>query len=415
MSQWFLLAGAALVGIAAYLSAIGFRGRKYVLGIDLGTTFSVVAVKREGQVEVIPNHETGQLLTPSVVTYVKNASTDPEKKYMKFDKEFTHYLVGEPATRRRETAPHDTIYHAKRFIGKSMLETTGEIAAHPFEVGNREFLNATELFKLADELQARPLASERAFGKKARVFAECVAELMKSNAIVAKPAPGERSQGEGGGTATGAGPPSSSPTGPRIVADGAALQVCIEEKIKPFAAELAKVDEDRGYSRAREKLYNATRAEFRILAPAASAATGTENKNSDTTTTTASSYWGGMFPTRPAKWRTPIDVGSAVVKKLKDAAEEYLGYSVYECVICVPAKFGELEIKKTMEVFQQVGFRVARVMDEPSAAAVAYGDGRTNATGQAAAKCATRAHENPHTNTRDRDGQPHGLPKTCTA
>lgn len=74
-----------------------------------------------------------------------------------------------------------------------------------------------------------------------------------------------------------------------------------------------------------------------------------------------------------AAWTTPVDIGSAVVKKMKDSAEAVLGYPVVDAVITVPAKFGRAEIQRTLEAYANAGLKVARIMDEPTAAAVAYG------------------------------------------
>ena len=70
------------------------------LGIDLGTTFSCVAVMREGKVEIIPN-EFDENVTPSVVTFDDNG-----------------ILVGEQALNRIIKDPKKTIYSIKRLIGK---------------------------------------------------------------------------------------------------------------------------------------------------------------------------------------------------------------------------------------------------------------------------------------------------------
>src|SRR5213080_2566248 len=72
-----------------------------VIGIDLGTTNSVVAVMEGGQPEVIVNQE-GSRLTPSVVAIAK----DGER------------LVGQVAKRQAVTNPENTIFSIKRFMGR---------------------------------------------------------------------------------------------------------------------------------------------------------------------------------------------------------------------------------------------------------------------------------------------------------
>jgi molecular chaperone DnaK len=88
-----------------------------IIGIDLGTTNSVVAVMEGGDVTVIANQE-GSRLTPSVVGYTAKGET----------------LVGEPAKRQAVTNPRGTIYSIKRFMGRRHDEVRGEEKMIPYEV-----------------------------------------------------------------------------------------------------------------------------------------------------------------------------------------------------------------------------------------------------------------------------------------
>ncbi|MEN3033674.1 MAG: molecular chaperone DnaK [Aquificaceae bacterium] len=88
-----------------------------VIGIDLGTTNSVVAVMVGEEPIVIANQE-GSRLTPSVVSWGK-------------DREI---MVGEPAKRRAVLEPENTIYEAKRFIGRKFEEVQSEIKRVPYKV-----------------------------------------------------------------------------------------------------------------------------------------------------------------------------------------------------------------------------------------------------------------------------------------
>ncbi len=88
-----------------------------VIGIDLGTTNSVVAVMEGGAPKILVNEE-GARTTPSVVAYTK----DGEK------------LVGQVAKRQAVTNPENTIYSAKRFIGRTFSEMKEEISLMPFKV-----------------------------------------------------------------------------------------------------------------------------------------------------------------------------------------------------------------------------------------------------------------------------------------
>src|SRR6185503_18709810 len=88
-----------------------------VIGIDLGTTNSCVAVMEGNEPVVIPNSE-GRRTTPSIVAFLSNG----ERK------------VGDPAKRQAITNPKNTIYSIKRFMGHRMDEVTQETKHIPYEV-----------------------------------------------------------------------------------------------------------------------------------------------------------------------------------------------------------------------------------------------------------------------------------------
>ena len=88
-----------------------------IIGIDLGTTNSVVAVMEGGDPIVIPNAEGGRT-TPSVVAFTK----DGER------------LVGQVAKRQAVTNPQQTIFSIKRFMGRRMNEITDEVKKVPYKV-----------------------------------------------------------------------------------------------------------------------------------------------------------------------------------------------------------------------------------------------------------------------------------------
>ncbi len=91
-----------------------------IIGIDLGTTNSVVAVMEGGEVKVIANQE-GSYLTPSVVAFTPKGET----------------LVGDPAKRQAVTNPKNTVYSIKRFMGRRHDEVRGEEKMVPYEVVER--------------------------------------------------------------------------------------------------------------------------------------------------------------------------------------------------------------------------------------------------------------------------------------
>ncbi len=92
-----------------------------IIGIDLGTTNSVVAVMEGGEVKVIANQE-GNRLTPSVVAF-----TDKGDR-----------LVGDPAKRQAITNPRRTIYSIKRFMGRRHKEVHAEEKLVPYKLVGAE-------------------------------------------------------------------------------------------------------------------------------------------------------------------------------------------------------------------------------------------------------------------------------------
>src|ERR1041384_1455062 len=90
-----------------------------IIGIDLGTTNSVVAVMEGGQPTVIANQE-GARTTPSVVGFIKSGER----------------LVGQVAKRQAITNPENTIFSIKRFMGRRYDEVTEEMKMVPYHVAN---------------------------------------------------------------------------------------------------------------------------------------------------------------------------------------------------------------------------------------------------------------------------------------
>ncbi|HWL07124.1 MAG TPA: molecular chaperone DnaK [Planctomicrobium sp.] len=175
-----------------------------IIGIDLGTTNSVVSVMEGGEVKVIANQD-GSRTTPSIVAFTDKGDV----------------LVGEPAKRQSITNPDNTIYSAKRFMGRRHSEVESEEKIVPYKV------------------------------------------VGKANEYVK-----------------------------------------IEAKGKDY---------------------------------------------------------------------TPPEISAHVLIKLKDAAESYLGHRVNKAVITVPAYFNDAQRQATKDAGQIAGLEVARIINEPTAAALAYG------------------------------------------
>jgi molecular chaperone DnaK len=91
-----------------------------IIGIDLGTTNSCVAVLEGGEPKVIPNEE-GARTTPSVVAFTKSGER----------------LVGQVAKRQAITNPENTIFSIKRFMGRRYNEVSDELKMVPFKVSQQ--------------------------------------------------------------------------------------------------------------------------------------------------------------------------------------------------------------------------------------------------------------------------------------
>lgn len=76
------------------------------------------------------------------------------------------------------------------------------------------------------------------------------------------------------------------------------------------------------------------------------------------------------------RWLTPQEVSAEILRTVKHNAEEYLGAPVDEAVITVPAYFNDLQRQATKEAGELAGFKVRRIVAEPTAAALAYGLGK---------------------------------------
>jgi molecular chaperone DnaK len=70
---------------------------------------------------------------------------------------------------------------------------------------------------------------------------------------------------------------------------------------------------------------------------------------------------------------TPAEISAQVLRKLKEAAESYLGYKVNRAVVTVPAYFNDAQRQATKDAGQIAGLEVDRIINEPTAAALAYG------------------------------------------
>ena len=139
-----------------------------VLGIDLGTTNSCMAVMEGGEPTVIPNAE-GARTTPSVVAFTKSGER----------------LVGQAAKRQAVTNPQNTVFSIKRFMGRKFDEVAHEITLVPFEVVKAKNGDAT--VKTGSETFSPPEISSMIL-QKMKVDAEAYLGEKITQAVITVPA-----------------------------------------------------------------------------------------------------------------------------------------------------------------------------------------------------------------------------------
>lgn len=108
-----------------------------IIGIDLGTTNSCVAVMEGNEPVVIPNSEGGRT-TPSVIGFSKNGDR----------------LVGQPAKRQAVTNPQNTVFSVKRFMGRRYDEVSNEISEVPYKIISGD--NGSARIKIDDRVYSPP-------------------------------------------------------------------------------------------------------------------------------------------------------------------------------------------------------------------------------------------------------------------
>ncbi|MCQ2403886.1 MAG: molecular chaperone DnaK [Lentisphaeria bacterium] len=139
-----------------------------VLGIDLGTTNSCMAIMDGTEAKVIPNAE-GHRTTPSVVAFTKNGER----------------LVGEQAKRQAVTNPTGTIYSIKRFMGRKLNECQDDVARVPFKVVAAP--NGDAAVQVGDKLYSPPEISAMIL-QKLKLDAEAYLGETISDAVITVPA-----------------------------------------------------------------------------------------------------------------------------------------------------------------------------------------------------------------------------------
>ncbi len=139
-----------------------------VLGIDLGTTNSCMAVMEGGEPVVIPNAE-GTRTTPSIVAFAKNGER----------------LVGQAAKRQAVTNPQHTVFSIKRFMGRKYEEVANELSLVPYEVVKAP--NGDAHVKIEDKTYSPPEISSMILQKMRADAEEYLGEKI-SQAVITVPA-----------------------------------------------------------------------------------------------------------------------------------------------------------------------------------------------------------------------------------
>jgi len=139
-----------------------------IIGIDLGTTLSVVAVMEGGDPKVIINEE-GSRLTPSVVAFTKDGNR----------------LVGQVAKRQAVTNPENTVYSIKRFMGRRYEEVNEEMKMVPYKV-IRDSSGAARI-KIKDKEYSPPEISAMILQKLRKSAEEYLGEKI-TDAVITVPA-----------------------------------------------------------------------------------------------------------------------------------------------------------------------------------------------------------------------------------
>ncbi len=139
-----------------------------VIGIDLGTTNSCVAVMEGGEPKVIPNQE-GARTTPSVVAFTKDGEV----------------LVGQAAKRQAITNPENTVYSIKRFMGRRYEEVSEEMKLVPYKVIKRS--NDDVAVKAGDKEYAPPEISAKILMKLKKAAEDYLGETV-TDAVITVPA-----------------------------------------------------------------------------------------------------------------------------------------------------------------------------------------------------------------------------------
>jgi len=164
----------ALAALVAVASADGDEEVGTVIGIDLGTTYSCVGVYKEGKVEILANDQ-GNRITPS---------------YVAWETERGERLIGDGAKNQATINPENTVYDAKRLIGRNFKDKTvqKDMKFWPFEVIDKNSRPYIVVDVNGEKKEFAPEEISAMVLKKMKATAEAVLDEEVKNAVVTVPA-----------------------------------------------------------------------------------------------------------------------------------------------------------------------------------------------------------------------------------
>ena len=285
-----------------------------IIGIDLGTTNSCVAVMEGGKPVVITNTE-GIRTTPSVVAFTKNGER----------------LVGDPAKRQAVTNADKTISSIKRHMGTD----------YKVDIDGKKYT--------PQEISAMIL-------QKLKADAESYLGETVSEAVITVPAYFNDAQRQ-----------ATKDAGKIIGIDLGTTNSCVAvmEGGKPVV-----ITNTEGI-RTTPSVVAFTKNGERLVGDPAKRQAVT---NADKTISSIKRHMGTDYKVDiDGKKYTPQEISAMILQKLKADAESYLGETVSEAVITVPAYFNDAQRQATKDAGKIAGLDVKRIINEPTAAALAYG------------------------------------------
>lgn len=313
---------------AAALAALGFRGRDVLLGLDLGTTNSVISVREEGVgVRPLPNL-VGKATTPSIIAFMQSGDV----------------LVGKEAEHWLDVDPSIVIKDAKRVIGREIFDEVvshesvqhgGRIVEHPTQYRSRttgRTVPPDRFSKLCTKIAhsygegncyheiafAVPLKDMMPADLKKLSSHKC----LDSNSLFFLP--------------------------PALLDRYSKSSIDVEATTSGVPLTLDEFLDRTHFSRAEVAVYGPSAAQLFHIA-------NLHNANS-------------------LLLATPQAVGCFVVDYMLRSAKAAVGHeNIVKTMAAVPAEFRGFQRAATTEAFSRAGLTVVRLLDEPTAAALAYG------------------------------------------